>query len=61
MTLSNVQQAAKAASENHQSSEHCTPHPTLLPGIRCPTCQDSGKEVWVLPGKECGYCGTPCG
>ncbi|KAH7377199.1 hypothetical protein B0T11DRAFT_218643, partial [Plectosphaerella cucumerina] len=34
---------------------------TLLPGIRCPTCQDSGEEVWVLPGKECGYCGTPCG
>ncbi|CRK12759.1 hypothetical protein BN1708_010604 [Verticillium longisporum] len=36
-------------------------HPQYLPGIRCPTCRESGKEVWVLPGKECGYCGTPCG
>ncbi|UQC83155.1 uncharacterized protein CLUP02_08648 [Colletotrichum lupini] len=33
----------------------------LETGIRCPTCHASGKEVWVLPGKECGYCGTPCG
>ncbi|KAL2758506.1 hypothetical protein ACRALDRAFT_1075076 [Sodiomyces alcalophilus JCM 7366] len=47
-------------SRNYQTH---TPTTTLqlLPGIKCPTCKESGKEVWVLPGKECGYCGTPCG
>jgi hypothetical protein len=29
------------------------------PGVRCPTCALEGKEVWVLPGRCCGYCGTP--
>ncbi|KAF4124773.1 hypothetical protein GMORB2_5439 [Geosmithia morbida] len=30
------------------------------PGTRCPTCALDGKEVWVIPGRCCGYCGTPC-
>ncbi|ESU14505.1 hypothetical protein FGSG_13295, partial [Fusarium graminearum PH-1] len=30
------------------------------PGTRCPTCALAGKEVWVIPGRACGYCGTPC-
>ncbi|RKK71740.1 hypothetical protein BFJ69_g10694 [Fusarium oxysporum] len=31
-----------------------------VPGTRCPTCALAGKEVWVIPGRCCGYCGTPC-
>lgn len=31
-----------------------------VPGTRCPTCAQAGKEVWVIPGRCCGYCGTPC-
>ncbi|CAG7566267.1 unnamed protein product [Fusarium equiseti] len=31
-----------------------------VPGTRCPTCALAGKEVWVIPGRACGYCGTPC-
>lgn len=31
-----------------------------VPGTRCPTCALTGKEVWVIPGRCCGYCGTPC-
>ncbi|KAK5991027.1 hypothetical protein PT974_09303 [Cladobotryum mycophilum] len=31
-----------------------------IPGTRCPTCALDGKEVWVIPGRCCGYCGTPC-
>ncbi|KAH6981913.1 hypothetical protein BKA56DRAFT_357541 [Ilyonectria sp. MPI-CAGE-AT-0026] len=31
-----------------------------VPGTRCPTCALTGKEVWVIPGRSCGYCGTPC-
>ncbi|ROW10111.1 hypothetical protein VMCG_01817 [Cytospora schulzeri] len=31
-----------------------------LPGVRCPTCAANGNEVWVIPGRACGNCGTPC-
>ncbi|CAI6093911.1 unnamed protein product [Clonostachys chloroleuca] len=31
-----------------------------LPGTRCPTCAQEGKEVWVVPGLNCAQCGTPC-
>ncbi|KAH7316482.1 hypothetical protein B0I35DRAFT_254837 [Stachybotrys elegans] len=34
-------------------------HPKA-PGTRCPTCAKAGQEVWVIPGRCCGYCGTPC-
>ena len=30
-----------------------------LPGILCPTCASHGQEVWVIPGRACGYCSTP--
>ncbi|KAJ9422957.1 hypothetical protein FOXG_05745 [Fusarium oxysporum f. sp. lycopersici 4287] len=30
------------------------------PGVRCATCALEGKEIWVVPGRCCGYCGTPC-
>ncbi|PFH59393.1 hypothetical protein XA68_12423 [Ophiocordyceps unilateralis] len=32
-----------------------------LPGVRCPKCFAQGVEVWVIPGKNCKECGTPCG
>ncbi|KAF6809481.1 hypothetical protein CPLU01_02178 [Colletotrichum plurivorum] len=53
--------AALANQQKPSSSSKSGSKQHLLPGIRCPTCHASGKEVWVLPGKECGYCGTPCG
>lgn len=28
--------------------------------MRCLTCAKEGREVWVIPGRNCGYCGTPC-
>lgn len=31
-----------------------------LPGVRCPKCAENGKESWVLPGRSCSTCGTPC-
>ncbi|KAK3380978.1 hypothetical protein B0H63DRAFT_474699 [Podospora didyma] len=31
----------------------------MLPGVRCPTCAANGEEVWVIPGRNCGYCRTP--
>ncbi|TLD21865.1 hypothetical protein PspLS_07781 [Pyricularia sp. CBS 133598] len=31
-----------------------------IPGVRCPTCAASGSEVWVIQGRACGTCGTPC-
>ncbi|RKU45439.1 hypothetical protein DL546_007035 [Coniochaeta pulveracea] len=31
-----------------------------LPGVRCPTCAANGQEVWVIPGRACSNCGTPC-
>jgi hypothetical protein len=31
-----------------------------MAGVRCPTCAANGQEVWVIPGKACGYCGTYC-
>ncbi|OWP04001.1 hypothetical protein B2J93_680 [Marssonina coronariae] len=42
--------------------------PTLNPsvkavpmtGVRCSTCAASGQESWVIPGKACPFCGTPC-
>ncbi|KAK3988031.1 hypothetical protein QBC44DRAFT_382749 [Cladorrhinum sp. PSN332] len=30
-----------------------------MPGVLCPTCAEQGKEVWVIPGRACGYCRTP--
>ncbi|KAK1985916.1 hypothetical protein LZ30DRAFT_778738 [Colletotrichum cereale] len=64
MVCSTQYQVDKATSQTQQkpsSSSKSGSKQHLLPGIRCPTCHASGKEVWVLPGKECGYCGTPCG
>ncbi|KAL3417122.1 hypothetical protein PVAG01_11122 [Phlyctema vagabunda] len=31
-----------------------------MSGVRCPTCLARGQEVWVIPGRACGYCGTGC-
>jgi hypothetical protein len=31
-----------------------------MSGVRCPTCALSGKEIWVIPGRVCAYCGTAC-
>ncbi|KAH7483827.1 hypothetical protein FOMA001_g7273 [Fusarium oxysporum f. sp. matthiolae] len=30
------------------------------PGVRCPMCAAEDVVVWVIPGRCCGYCGTPC-
>ncbi|OJJ48206.1 hypothetical protein ASPZODRAFT_130151 [Penicilliopsis zonata CBS 506.65] len=31
-----------------------------MPGVRCPSCHSHGREVWVIPGKNCHECGTMC-
>ncbi|EPS26694.1 hypothetical protein PDE_01632 [Penicillium oxalicum 114-2] len=31
-----------------------------MPGVRCPNCAAKGQEVWVIPGKSCHVCHTPC-
>ncbi|KAJ5116377.1 hypothetical protein N7456_000725 [Penicillium angulare] len=31
-----------------------------MPGVRCPNCAAKGQEVWVIPGKSCHICHTPC-
>ncbi|CAP85947.1 Pc20g06180 [Penicillium rubens Wisconsin 54-1255] len=31
-----------------------------MPGVRCPNCLAQGKEIWVIPGKNCHICHTPC-
>ncbi|KAJ5930610.1 hypothetical protein N7466_006103 [Penicillium verhagenii] len=31
-----------------------------MPGVRCPNCYAKGQEVWVIPGKSCHVCATPC-
>lgn len=31
-----------------------------MPGVRCPKCMGQGNEVWVIPGKSCHVCHTPC-
>ena len=31
-----------------------------MPGVRCPNCLKRGIETWVLPGKHCPKCSTPC-
>ncbi|KAI2617174.1 hypothetical protein GGR54DRAFT_217202 [Hypoxylon sp. NC1633] len=50
---------------SHQASQKTSAHAGSLvdmsgtaPGKRCPTCEAKGQEVWVLPGRDCGYCGT---
>jgi hypothetical protein len=30
------------------------------PGVQCPTCARRGVVTWVIPGKLCHVCGTPC-
>ena len=36
-----------------------TRHHQGLPGIRCSTCAANGADVWVIPGRACGFCRTP--
>ncbi|OTA97612.1 hypothetical protein M434DRAFT_391807 [Hypoxylon sp. CO27-5] len=47
---------------SHPTSTHSSPLVDPMsgtaPGKRCPTCQGKGQEVWVLPGRDCPYCGT---
>ncbi|KAH7232787.1 hypothetical protein BKA59DRAFT_408077, partial [Fusarium tricinctum] len=38
---------------------NCTNINSKVPGTRCVTCAERGNEVWVIPGRCCGYCGTP--
>ncbi|EEP76559.1 predicted protein [Uncinocarpus reesii 1704] len=35
-------------------------HMSPMPGVRCPKCEEAGKEVWVIPGKKCHVCGALC-
>ncbi|KAK2624788.1 hypothetical protein QTJ16_005981 [Diplocarpon rosae] len=41
-----------------------TPSPAVkivpMTGVRCSTCAASGQESWVIPGKACPMCGSPC-
>ncbi|KAF5985480.1 hypothetical protein FBULB1_2909 [Fusarium bulbicola] len=29
-----------------------------MPGVLCPRCTTTEKEVWVIPGHSCPYCGN---
>ncbi|KAK1596861.1 uncharacterized protein LY79DRAFT_33851 [Colletotrichum navitas] len=64
MVCSTQYQVDKAASRTQQkpssSSSKSGSKQHLLPGIRCPTCHASGKEVWVLPGKDQESCWSDC-
>ena len=31
-----------------------------MPGVRCPNCLKRDIVQWVLPGKHCPKCSTPC-
>ena len=31
-----------------------------MPGVRCHNCLKRGVTQWVLPGKHCPLCSTPC-
>ena len=31
---------------------------TPIPGVKCPSCAEAGRVVWVLPGKNCPVCGN---
>lgn len=31
-----------------------------MPGVKCPWHLEHGKVTWVIPGKNCPQCGTPC-
>ena len=31
-----------------------------MPGVRCPNCLKRDIIQWVLPGKHCPKCSTPC-
>ncbi|KAJ5455234.1 hypothetical protein N7475_010355 [Penicillium sp. IBT 31633x] len=37
-----------------------SPAVNKMPGVRCPNCEAQGQEVWVIPGKSCHVCHTPC-
>jgi hypothetical protein len=37
-----------------------TAHKKQMTGVRCPNCAKNGQEVWVIPGRACGTCGTGC-
>ena len=31
-----------------------------MAGVKCRQCEARGNEVWVIPGKNCHVCGSPC-
>ncbi|KAK4466851.1 hypothetical protein QBC42DRAFT_41749 [Cladorrhinum samala] len=35
------------------------PRTIPMPGVLCRKCAERGVEVWVIPGRACGYCRTP--
>ncbi|KAI1803893.1 hypothetical protein F4811DRAFT_553412 [Daldinia bambusicola] len=64
MTYSHIH-CSHPASQVQRCSDPVSDHACPLvdmsgtaPGKRCPTCQGKGQEVWVLPGRDCPYCGT---
>ncbi|EXL98059.1 hypothetical protein FOIG_09618 [Fusarium odoratissimum NRRL 54006] len=36
------------------------PTDNAMPGTRCPKCSTPENDVWVIPGRNCGHCGTYC-
>ncbi|KAI0116628.1 hypothetical protein F4776DRAFT_281045 [Hypoxylon sp. NC0597] len=65
MTCSHAHGSLSGCPVNHyshptstHSSSQVDPMSGTAPGKRCPTCQGKGQEVWVLPGRDCPYCGT---
>ncbi|EWG51820.1 hypothetical protein FVEG_16866 [Fusarium verticillioides 7600] len=38
-------------------SYDASPHTKEMPRVLCPKCTTTEKEVWVMPGHSCPYCG----
>lgn len=49
--------AAESAAKDRDTATKRIPR-TM--GMRCGTCSIVGFDVWVIPGKVCPVCGTPC-
>ncbi|KAL2201707.1 hypothetical protein CC79DRAFT_1338705, partial [Sarocladium strictum] len=54
------QQAFTTSSMGGHSDVLRSTRDSKVPGTRCPVCASQGNEVWVIPGRLCGQCGTPC-
>lgn len=56
-----MQRTCQSTQPRHLQRQYLQLNNMPISGVRCPTCTASGHEIWVIPGKHCCYCGTPCG